>query len=105
MSFCGKLPKIRGGFCRVCDGFHRVRGGFGRASISGQSIPMLNIKFRSRVFSSDSLMDGEAILATQAFDDMDVAALEAELHRLKDRFWAELSIVVVVLVVGWSSWS
>ena len=50
-------------------------------------------------------MDGEAILATQAFDDMDVAALEAELHRLKDRFWAELSIVVVVLVVGWSSWS
>ena len=66
---------------------------------------MLNIKFRSRVFSSASLMDGEAILATQAFADMDVAALEAELHRLKDRFWAELSIVVVVLVVGWSSWS
>ena len=87
-EFLIKSSKIRGGFCRVCGGFCRVRGGFGRASISGQSITMLNISFRSRVFSSDSLMDGEAILANQVFDDMDVAALEAELNRLKDRFWA-----------------
>jgi hypothetical protein len=94
-----KSSKIRGGFCRVCGGFCRVRGGFGRASISGQSITMLNISFRSRVFSSDSLMDGEAILANQVFDDMDVAALEAELNRLKDRFLGFVAVVVVAVVI------
>ena len=98
-EFLIKSSKIRGGFCRVCGGFCRVRGGFGRASISGQSITMLNIKFRSRVFSSDSLMDGEAILANQVFDDMDVAALEAELNRLKDRFLGFVAVVVVAVVI------
>ena len=98
-EFLIKSSKIRGGFCRVCGGFCRVRGGFGRASISGQSITMLNISFRSRVFSSDSLMDGEAILANQVFDDMDVAALEAELNRLKDRFLGFVAVVVVAVVI------
>ena len=41
-------------------------------------------------------MDGEAILANQTFDDMDVAALEAELNRLKEPQLHFMSIVVLV---------
>ena len=44
-------------------------------------------------------MDGEAILANQVFDDMDVAALEAELNRLKDRFLGFVAVVVVAVVI------
>ena len=44
-------------------------------------------------------MDGQAILANQVFDDMDVAALEAELNRLKDRFLGFVAVVVVAVVI------
>ena len=45
------------------------------AEISGQhfgaKLAMLNISFRSRVFSTDTLMDGEAVIGTHDYENMD----------------------------------
>ena len=52
-------------------------------SILGQA-QMLNISFKSRVFSSSTLMDGEDVVKTHTYDNMDETELEAELARLED---------------------
>ena len=52
-------------------------------SILGQA-QMLNISFKSRVFSSSTLMDGEDVVKTHTYDSMDETELEAELARLED---------------------
>ena len=46
---------------------------------------MLNISFRSRVFSTDTLMDGEAVIGTHDYENMDEKQLQAELARLEER--------------------
>ena len=52
-------------------------------SILGQA-QMLNISFKSRVFSSSTLMDGEDVVKTHTYDNMDETELEAELACLDD---------------------
>lgn len=50
---------------------------------------MLGLTFRSSVFSSETLMDGETLVANHAYENMDEKELQAELDRLQDqnRFW------------------
>ena len=50
----------------------------------GQS-NMLNISFKSRVFSSETLLDGESVMASHSYENMDPEQLLAELARLEDR--------------------
>lgn len=41
------------------------------------------------MFSSDTLVDGETLVATHAYENMDEKQLQAELDRLKDQIDAE----------------
>ena len=45
---------------------------------------MLNVNLPSRVFSSSSLMAGEAVVREQSYDAWDDAAIQAEMARLQD---------------------
>ena len=55
---------------------------------------MLNISFRSRVFSTDTLMDGEALIGGHEYDHMDEKQLQAELARLEDRSYTTVAITI-----------
>ena len=68
-----------GGFSRVSGRFSRKAG----QQFLGQS-NMLNISFKSRVFSSETLLDGESIMASHSYENMDTDQLLAELARLED---------------------
>lgn len=72
-----------GGNCWVCGGNSWSRGSFCRSAFWGKQT-MLNISFRSRVFSSSTLMDGEDVVKTHTYENMDEKELEAELARLED---------------------
>lgn len=49
---------------------------------------MFGVSLPSRVFSSQSLMDGETLVANQNFDDMTEEEMQAELKRLQDTLWS-----------------
>ena len=72
-----------GGNSRVSGRNSRVSGSFCRSAFWGKQ-HMLNISFKSRVFSSSTLMDGEDVVKTHTYDSMDETELEAELARLED---------------------
>ena len=60
---------------------------------------MLSITFRSRVFSSDTLMDGEALVASHAYDEMDEKELAAELALLEDQSWKTVLYLILLNTV------
>ena len=68
------------GFPADLAGFPAV---FAGQQFLGQS-NMLNISFKSRVFSSETLLDGESIMASHSYENMDTDQLLAELARLED---------------------
>ena len=78
------------GFPAVFDGFP---ADFAGQPFLGQS-DMLHISFKSRVFSSETLMDGENIMASNVYENMDTEQLLAELERLEDP-WLKLDYWVV----------
>ena len=69
------------GFPAEIAGFPAV---FAGQQFLGQS-NMLNISFKSRVFSSETLLDGESVMASHSYENMDPEQLLAELARLEDR--------------------
>ena len=75
------------GFPADLAGFPAV---FAGQQFLGQS-NMLNISFKSRVFSSETLLDGESIMASHSYENMDTDQLLAELARLEDPGWFWIS--------------
>lgn len=76
-------------FCRVYGVFRRVCGSFTRPSIfsgiwKAQNMPGLSLP--SRIYSSSTLMDGEALVSEQQFDDWGEDELLQELAKLKAHF-------------------
>lgn len=81
--------KVGGVFSRGYGVLCRGYGGFARPSIfsdSSKAQTMLGITLPSRTFSSSTLMDGEAVISSQQFDDWGEAELLAELAKLQARF-------------------
>ena len=88
------------GFPADLAGFPAV---FAGQQFLGQS-NMLNISFKSRVFSSETLLDGESIMASHSYENMDTDQLLAELARLEDPGWFWISRCLHFFTVPWSIW-
>lgn len=85
VKFAKKHVLVAASFAGLAAYFHGLAAYFARSYfLSWDSIGMFGISLPSRTFSSKTLMDGESVIASQHFSNLDDDALMAELQKLED---------------------
>lgn len=85
LEICKKNCFCSGIFCRA-SGINSWSSGIfcPQHFLSWDFVVMFGISLPSRSFSSKTLMDGESVIASQHFSNLDDDALMAELQKLED---------------------
>ena len=85
LEICQKNCFCSGIFCRA-SGINSWSSGIfcPQHFLSWDFVVMFGISLPSRSFSSKTLMDGESVIASQHFSNLDDDALMAELQKLED---------------------